>query len=101
MGYNVYDVLRNVVIYYTRKHNFFKINLWLWFDIVIIFKDETLNLLGINIVSKIHIYSKIIFKKHVMYLDNYNHSLYNLQNNFSKIHLYDNFFFGQKNMYFF
>jgi hypothetical protein len=28
----------------------------LWFEIIIIFKDETINLQGIGIVSKIHIY---------------------------------------------
>jgi len=39
-----------------------KIN-WLWFDIIIIFKDETLNLQGIKTLSKIHIYSKIMKKK--------------------------------------
>jgi hypothetical protein len=39
----------------------------LWFGIVIIFKHETLNLQGISTFSKIHIYSKIIFKKcHVL-----------------------------------
>jgi hypothetical protein len=28
----------------------------LWFEIIIIFKDETLNLQGIKTLSKIHIY---------------------------------------------
>jgi len=42
---------------------------------VIIFKDETLNLQGIWILSKIHIYSKMIKKKNFMYLENYKHLL--------------------------
>jgi hypothetical protein len=36
---------------------------WLWFEIIIIFKDETLNLQGIMTLSKIHIYSKMMKKK--------------------------------------
>jgi hypothetical protein len=34
-----------------------KIKIWLWFEIFIILKDETLNLQGIGTFSKIHIYS--------------------------------------------
>ncbi len=44
---------------------------WLRFEIIIIFKDETLNLQGIKTLSKIHIYSKMMTKKNVMYLENY------------------------------
>jgi hypothetical protein len=44
-------------------------------EIIIIFKDETLNLQGIRILSKIHIYSKMMKKNYVMYLDNYKHLL--------------------------
>jgi hypothetical protein len=38
-------------------------NFWLSFEIVIIFINKTLNLLGIQTLSKIHIYSKMINKK--------------------------------------
>ncbi len=58
--YNVHDVLRKVVFYYTKKIKNKKINFWLWFEIFIIFKDETQNLQGIDTFSKIHIYSKKI-----------------------------------------
>jgi hypothetical protein len=37
--------------------------IWLQFEIVIIFKDMTQNLEGICTLSKIHIYSKMIFQK--------------------------------------
>jgi hypothetical protein len=42
--------------------NFFK---WLWFEIIIIFKDKTLNLQGMKTFSKIHIYSKMMKKKNM------------------------------------
>jgi hypothetical protein len=48
---------------------------WLWFEIIIIFKDKTLNLQGIKTLSKIHVYSKMLKKKRVLYLDNYKHFL--------------------------
>jgi hypothetical protein len=38
-------------------------NFLLWFEIVIIFINKTLNLQGIKTLSKIHIYSKLINKK--------------------------------------
>jgi hypothetical protein len=60
MGYNVNDVSKKVGAYYTRKLKFW-INFWLWFEIVIIFKNETLNLQGINTLSEI-----IFFKNHVL-----------------------------------
>jgi hypothetical protein len=45
----------------------FRTSKWLWFEIIIILKDKTLNLQGIRTLSKINIYSKIIFKKcHVL-----------------------------------
>jgi len=61
--YNVHDVLRRVVFYYTKKHKYIFIYLFLflfflWFEIFIIFKDKTQNLQGIDTFSKIHIYSK-------------------------------------------
>jgi hypothetical protein len=43
------------------------------FEIVIIFINKTLNLQKINTLLKIHIYSKMILKKHVM--DNDKHLL--------------------------
>jgi hypothetical protein len=59
MGYNVHDlfILNSFII--LKKLIFFLINFWLWFEIVIIFKDETLNLQGIDTFSNFHIYSKI------------------------------------------
>jgi hypothetical protein len=63
MGHNVHDMLRKVVVYYTKDIEIFKINFWLWFEIVIIFKDETLNSENINTLSKIHIHSNVFFKK--------------------------------------
>jgi len=36
---------------------------WLWFEIVIIFINRTLNLQRIMTLSQIHIYSKMIDKK--------------------------------------
>jgi len=65
MGYNAHDVLRKVVTYYTRKHKNFKNQLWLWFEIDISFKEETLNLQGIITLPRIHIYSKIMNKKNM------------------------------------
>jgi hypothetical protein len=38
-------------------------NIWLWFEIFIIFINGTLNLEGIKTLSKNHIYSKMIIKK--------------------------------------
>jgi len=38
-------------------------NIWLWFEIVIIFISGTLNLQGIKTLSKNHIYSKMMNKK--------------------------------------
>jgi hypothetical protein len=67
-------MLRKFVIYYTKKHInvFFK---WLWFEIIIILKNETLNLYGIRTLSKIHIYSKMMMKKTCHVLGQYKHSL--------------------------
>jgi len=59
MGYNVHDVLRRILVYYTRKHNFkknqFLVMIWNCYQ----FKNETKNLQGIYLFSKIDIYSKI------------------------------------------
>ncbi len=63
MRYNLHDVLRKVVAYYKRKHKNIKMNIWLWFEIIIIFINKTLNLQGIKTLSKIHIYSKMIKKE--------------------------------------
>jgi len=59
MGYNVHDVLRRVVVYYTRKHENFKNQFLVMIEIVIIFKYETLNLQRIDLFSRFHTYSKI------------------------------------------
>jgi hypothetical protein len=63
MGYTVHDVLKKVVVYYTRKHKNVENKNWLWFEIIIILKDETLNLQWIKTLSKIHIYSKMMKRK--------------------------------------
>jgi hypothetical protein len=47
---------KKVVAYYTRKHINFKNQIF-----VIILKDDTLNLQGMNTNFLIHIYSNIIF----------------------------------------
>jgi hypothetical protein len=75
MGYNVHDVFRKVVTYYTRKHEIKQINSWLWFEIIIIFKDKTLNLQKSTHFQNLIFIQKLFSKKHVMYLKNYNHLL--------------------------
>jgi len=62
-GVNVHDVLRKVVVYHIIKHKNVNKKNWLRCEIIIIFKDETLNLQGIMTLSKIHIYFKMINKK--------------------------------------
>jgi hypothetical protein len=47
------------VVYSTKKHKNFKNQFLVMIEIVIIFKDETLNLQGIGTFLKIRIYSKI------------------------------------------
>jgi hypothetical protein len=95
MGYNVHDVLRKK-FHLLYKIFFKKINFWLWFEIVIIFKNKTLNLQAINTLSKILIYSKIINKKNVMYLKNYMHLLYNLQKKFKYSFVWKSYFWTKK-----
>jgi len=63
MGYNVHDVLRNVVTYYIKKLKWYKIILWLLFEIIIMFKDMTHNLKGIYTFQNFLIYSKMINKE--------------------------------------
>ncbi len=53
MKYNLNDMLRKVVAYYKRKHKNVKNDFWLWFEIVTIFINITLNLQGIRTLSKI------------------------------------------------
>ncbi len=57
-------MLKKFVIYYTRKNLnvFLKIG-YIWFEIIIILKDETLNLQKIKTLSKLLIYSKMMKKK--------------------------------------
>jgi hypothetical protein len=59
MGYNVHDVLRRVVVDYTRKHKKIKnqILVMIWNSYHL--KDETQNLQGIDLFSQSHIYSEI------------------------------------------
>jgi len=57
-----------------------------------------MNLQGINTFSNIHIYSKIINKKNVIYLENYNNLLFKNSKKNSKTHLYEKFMFEQKDM---
>jgi len=56
-------VLIKVIVYSTRKHKIFKNHLLVMIEVVIILKDETLNLQGIGTFSKIHIYSILFLKK--------------------------------------
>ncbi len=56
-------MLTKIIVYYTIKM-FKKLN-WLWFEIIINFKDETLNLQRIKTLSKIHIYSKNDEKRNI------------------------------------
>jgi hypothetical protein len=72
----------------------------LWFEIVIIFQDETINLEGIYTILKIHVYSTMINKKQiVIYWGNYKQffitscKLYHL-----KIYLYEKINLKQNNM---
>jgi hypothetical protein len=73
-------------------------NFWLWYGIVIIFINKTLNLQGIKTLLKIHIYSKMINKK--MSCIETTMSIYHnkLQKNCSKIHAYERTFFWEKDM---
>ncbi len=73
-----------------------KMNFWLWFGIVIILKNETLNSQGINTLSNfIFIQNKI--KCHVLgQLKSF--ITKNCKRNCSKIHLYEKIIFGQKDM---
>ncbi len=61
MGYNVHDVLRKILVYYTRKHKFLKNQCLVIICIVINFKGKTQNLQGINTFSKIHLCEKVFF----------------------------------------
>jgi len=66
---------KKVVAYYERKHKkMYKMNFWLWFEILIIFTYTTLDLQGIRTFSKF-IVLKNRLKKIVMYWNNYKHSL--------------------------
>jgi hypothetical protein len=68
-------VLRKVVVYHTKKHKNVKKKFGYDLKLLSFKKNKTLNLQGIPTLSKIHIYSKMMKKKHVMYLDNYKHLL--------------------------
>jgi hypothetical protein len=74
MGLNLHDLLRKVVVY-TRKHKNLKnkiiVMIWNYYH----FKNETLNLQGIRTLSKIHIYSKMMKNKNLVYSNNYNNLL--------------------------
>jgi hypothetical protein len=76
MGYIIYMMCWEKLKFILQKNiKIFKKKIWLWLEIVIIFKDKTIDLQGINNFSKIHIYAEIINKIHVLYLDNYKHLL--------------------------
>ncbi len=93
MGYNVHDVLINVVIYYNKKLKWYKMILCLLFEIIIIFKDMTHNLEGICTFQDFHIYSIFIFIfLNMSWIGTTINIFYNNCNRFhSKIHSYENF----------
>jgi hypothetical protein len=69
------DVLRKVVPSYIRKYTNIQnenlLMIWFFYHL----KNMTQNLQDICTLSKNHIYSKMIFKKHVMCWENYKHFL--------------------------
>jgi predicted component of viral defense system (DUF524 family) len=85
MGYNVHVVLKICNLLYKI---FFKNQFLVMICIVIIFKDKTLNLQGINTLSKNHIYPKFINKKMSCTWTIVSIYYNNLQENCSKIHLH-------------
>jgi len=92
---------KNYNLLYKKTLKKIKINYWLWFEIVIIFKDETRNLQRIDTFSKLHIYSKVKKYKKIEYhppKQLYAFFITICKNNNSKIHLYEKFVFGQKDM---
>jgi hypothetical protein len=62
MEYNVHDVFRKFVFIIQENIRNLKIIFWLCFETIIILKDETKHLQGINTFSRTHIYSRIILK---------------------------------------
>ncbi len=60
MQYNVHDVLNKVETYNRRKLKFCENEFMVWFEIVIKFQNEALNLQGFYIVLKFHIYLTMI-----------------------------------------
>jgi hypothetical protein len=70
----------------------FKNKNWLWFEIIIIFKYEQ----GIETLSKIHIYSKMMKKKNMLCTWITISIYYKLQKNCSKIHSYEKVLLGKK-----
>jgi hypothetical protein len=62
--------------------------IWLWFEIIIIFINRTLNLQRIRTLSQIHIYSKMIDKKTCYVLGELEKNIITYyKKNCSKIHL--------------
>jgi hypothetical protein len=97
MGYNVYDILKKVVASYTRKCKNLKMNFCLWFGIVIIFKDETLNSQWINTLSKFIFIQNKQKKIHVLgKLKAFITKIYKKKS--SKIQLHEKNIFVQKDM---
>jgi len=70
---------------------------WWWFQILIIFQTETLNLEIIITVLKIHIYSIMIFKN-VMHSGKFKYLFKKIQEIHSKIHLHVKIIFVRKDL---
>jgi hypothetical protein len=95
MGYNVHDLLKNFVAYYTRKHNFFgydmkllsfkKMKHWIYKESTHFQKFIFIQILFFKNVSCIWTIISIYYK--------------NSKNNCLKIHLYEKIIFGQKDMW--
>jgi hypothetical protein len=98
MWYNVHDFFLKLLFIIQENIRILKIKFWLWFEIVIILKDETLNLQGIN-TFKISYLFKTYKLKNVSCTWTIISIYYNnLQKNCSNIHLYQKVIFGWKNM---
>jgi hypothetical protein len=77
------------------KNNSCRKCFWLWFEIVIIFINKTLNLQGIKTLSKFHIYSQMIIIKILCTRTIISIFLKNCRKNYSKIHLCEKKSFGK------
>jgi len=66
MGYNVHDVLRRVVFYYTKQHKKFKNNYDYDLKLLSFLKMRHTIYKGINTFSRFHIYSQKKIFNHLL-----------------------------------